>query len=264
MTPLLDGVSSVAVSALLGSVGDPPRLGGDALSRRAGRRRPGRRLARRPGRWYTGRVLREIHDGALVRERLTPLGWRWSFARGSTALGPPWSTRRVRAIEAAQRERPIALVRDGRRCTWLFEERFYVADDGLDEHDVLALVRERERRARRTLERAHATLARDGTHAARRRASASPPTCAARSSSATAGAAPSAARASTCSTTTSSRTASAARARSRTSRCCARAATSARARRTVVRLALGAARAAAGGANPTGAAARVVSSSTAA
>jgi hypothetical protein len=107
-------------------------------------------------------VLREIKDGALVRVRLTALGWRWSFARGATASGPQWSTRRMRAIEAAQRERPVALGRDGRRRTWLFEERFYVADDALDELDVLALVRERERRARRTLQRAHATLARDG------------------------------------------------------------------------------------------------------
>ncbi len=111
-------------------------------------------------------MLREISNGALVRERLTLLGWRWCFARGSTVLGPAWSTRRVRAIEAAQRERPVALVRDGRRCTWLFEERFYVEDEGLSERDVLALVRERERRARRTLERAHATLAREGADAA--------------------------------------------------------------------------------------------------
>jgi len=107
-------------------------------------------------------VLREIRNGALVRQRLTLFGWRWCFARGETPLGPAWSTRRVRAIEAAQRERPVALVREGRACSWLFEERFYREDEGLSEHDVLALVRERERRARRTLERAHATLARAG------------------------------------------------------------------------------------------------------
>ena len=107
-------------------------------------------------------MLREISNGALARQRLTPLGWRWSFAQGATARGPLWSTRRVRAIDAAQRDRPVALVREARRCTWLFEGRFYVADDGLGELDVLALVRERERRAQRTLQRAHATLARDG------------------------------------------------------------------------------------------------------
>lgn len=104
-------------------------------------------------------MLREISNGALARQRLTPLGWRWGFEHGSLASGPLWSSRRVRAIEAAQRERPVALLREGRRCTWVFEDRFYATDDGLDERDVLALVRERERRARRTLERAHAALA---------------------------------------------------------------------------------------------------------
>src|SRR5207253_3227021 len=84
--------------------------------------------------------------------------------------GPAWSTRRVRAIETAQRERPVALVRDGRRCTWLFEQRFYWEDEDLDAGDVLALIRERERRARRRLERAHATLAaQDGVEAGARR-----------------------------------------------------------------------------------------------
>jgi 5-methylcytosine-specific restriction endonuclease McrA len=70
---------------------------------------------------------------------------------------------------AAQSELPVGLLRDGQRCTWLFEERFYWEDDGLSEEDVLALVRERERRARRKLERAHATLAQDGAEIAVRR-----------------------------------------------------------------------------------------------
>ena len=107
-------------------------------------------------------MLREITDGRLARQRLTLLGWRWSFVRGTTPHGPLWSTRRLRAIEAVQRERPVALVLDGRRCTWLFEGRYWIADNGLDDRDVLALVRDRERRAGRTLQRAHATLARDG------------------------------------------------------------------------------------------------------
>ncbi|MEY2441854.1 MAG: hypothetical protein QOJ46_1280 [bacterium] len=114
-------------------------------------------------------MLREISNGAVVRQRRTLLGWRWCFARGETPAGPAWSTRRVRVVEAAQRERPVALLRDGRRCTWLFEDRFYQEDEGLSERDVLALVRERERRARRTLERAHATLARGASAGAQRR-----------------------------------------------------------------------------------------------
>lgn len=114
-------------------------------------------------------MLREIEDGALVRHRLTLLGWRWRYEHGTRVHGAAWSTRRVRAVEAAQRERPVRIVRDGRRCTWLFEGRFYSADEGLTQGDVLALIRERERRARRRLERAHAALAREGAEPAARR-----------------------------------------------------------------------------------------------
>jgi hypothetical protein len=114
-------------------------------------------------------MLREIKNGALVRDRLTLLGRRWRYMAGATACGPAWSTRRARAIEAAQRERPVAIARDGRRCTWRFEGRLYWEDDDLGADDVLALVRERERRARRRLERAHATLALDAGVAAARR-----------------------------------------------------------------------------------------------
>lgn len=114
-------------------------------------------------------MLREIKDAAFVRDGLTLAGRRWRLQAGARAYEPVWSTRRVRAIEAAQLERPVALVRDGRRCTWLFEGRFYWEDEVLACDDVLALVRERERRARRRLERAHATLAQDGGDVARRR-----------------------------------------------------------------------------------------------
>ena len=113
-------------------------------------------------------MLREIKDAALVRDRLTPLGWRWRLEPSTIAAGATWSTRRVRAIAAAQRERPVALADDGRRRTWLFEERFYSEDDDLSAGDVLALVRDRERRARRRLERAHAGLAQDAVGAPRR------------------------------------------------------------------------------------------------
>ena len=57
-----------------------------------------------------------------------------------------------------QRRRPIPLAEaDGRRWWW-FRDRFYWEDEDLTAPDVLALVVERERRRRRKLERAHATL----------------------------------------------------------------------------------------------------------
>lgn len=106
-------------------------------------------------------MLREIKDGAFARCRRAPLGRCWTVACGAHDYGPLWSTRGVRSIEAAQASEPVALIRDGRRCTWVFEGRFYVESDGLAPGDVLALVRDRERRARRRLERAHASLARE-------------------------------------------------------------------------------------------------------
>jgi hypothetical protein len=75
----------------------------------------------------------------------------------------------VRALEAAQALAPVALLAGERGCTWAFEGRFYRADDELTAADVLALVREREGRARRRLERAHAQLAQDGAPAVARR-----------------------------------------------------------------------------------------------
>jgi hypothetical protein len=66
-----------------------------------------------------------------------------------------WRRGRFRALCDEQRERPVAL--GGGH--WAFEGRIYAADDGLTSDDVLALVRARQRRAARTLERAHAALA---------------------------------------------------------------------------------------------------------
>ena len=102
-------------------------------------------------------MLREVKNGEFVRR-----GRRWRLAAGDRLLEPAWPARRLRALLRAQLEQPVALVREGRRCTWIFEDRFYWEDDELQARDVLALIRERERLARRRLERAHATLARDG------------------------------------------------------------------------------------------------------
>ena len=63
------------------------------------------------------------------------------------------------ALRRHQLDAPVALCDAGRRRYWLFEDRVYWEDDGLDAADVRALVRERELRIRRRLERAHAVAA---------------------------------------------------------------------------------------------------------
>ena len=85
------------------------------------------------------------------------------FDRRTLMLGDTpaasWRRRAFREMHAAQDERPVALAeQDGRRY-WAFERRVYWEDAGLSGEDVRALVRERERRERRALERAHAVLA---------------------------------------------------------------------------------------------------------
>jgi HNH endonuclease len=100
-------------------------------------------------------MLREVKDAAFGR-RLTPLGWRY-HATWDDALA--WSGRRFRELQQGQLDEPVALCDAGRRRYWLFEDRVWWEDDELAAADVRALLRERELRARRRLERAHAVAA---------------------------------------------------------------------------------------------------------
>ena len=103
-------------------------------------------------------MLREIENARFER-RLTLAGRRYRLVRGATPLARAWGARRQRTLEIRSGTAPVPLVADARRTCWWFEGRFYWADAELGESDVLALVRERERRVRRRLERAHAALA---------------------------------------------------------------------------------------------------------
>lgn len=97
---------------------------------------------------------------------------------GAWALSGPWFRRRVvfsagghvaarglrRAEHAAlaveQRDTAIAVLETtGGRTYWWCMDGFFWEDDGLEPEDVLALVYERRVRARKRLDRAHATLA---------------------------------------------------------------------------------------------------------
>src|SRR5215211_8614879 len=97
-------------------------------------------------------MLREVKDAAFGR-RLTLAGWRYHPTWDETLA---WSSRRFRALRERQGDEPVALHDAGRRRYWLFEDRVYWEDDDLCAADVRALVREREHRHHRRLERAHA------------------------------------------------------------------------------------------------------------
>ena len=102
-------------------------------------------------------MLREVRNARFERRR-SPFGRRYLLVEGATAT-LTWRRRAFAALVRAQDERPVALFERGGRTYWAFELRIFWEDDELAAADVLALVRERQRRARRTLERAHAALA---------------------------------------------------------------------------------------------------------
>ncbi|UTI66800.1 HNH endonuclease [Paraconexibacter antarcticus] len=107
-------------------------------------------------------MLREVPGAEIVCHRRTALGRRWRLQVGTRTSAAEWRTPAVRALLAAAQAEPVLVVDDGAGRYWLFEERFYREASGLSADDVLALVREREARDRRRLERAHAAAAREG------------------------------------------------------------------------------------------------------
>jgi hypothetical protein len=69
-------------------------------------------------------------------------------------LFPPMSHGAYRALLRRQAEEPVAVGADERRTWWMFRDRIYWEDDGLDAQEVMALLLDRERRLRRRIERA--------------------------------------------------------------------------------------------------------------
>jgi 5-methylcytosine-specific restriction endonuclease McrA len=102
-------------------------------------------------------MLREVKNARFERRR-SLLGRRYELVEGDEPA-IAWRPRAFAALMREQEQRPVALFECGERTYWAFEDRVFWDDDELEAADVLALVRERQRRARRTLERAHAALA---------------------------------------------------------------------------------------------------------
>jgi 5-methylcytosine-specific restriction endonuclease McrA len=105
-------------------------------------------------------MFREVKNAHFIR-RLTLFGWRYHLVLGRRPSDASWKSKRYRAIQGAQSSQPTAVLSSQGRVYWLFEDRFYWEDDELAAGDVLALIRDRERRQQRKLERAHAAMAAD-------------------------------------------------------------------------------------------------------
>jgi HNH endonuclease len=112
-------------------------------------------------------VLREVKNPRFAR-RLTLLGWRYHLLLGGEPSDTSWRSARHRAIQHGQKAEPAAVLTCRGRTYWLFEDHLYWDDDGLRPQDVLALVRDGERRGQRRLQRAHAALAADAAGLPRR------------------------------------------------------------------------------------------------
>ena len=74
-----------------------------------------------------------------------------------------------RGILRDQRDAPVAVAADDRRTWWMFRDRFYWEDDGLEPEEVMALALERDRRRRRRIDRALDAMTLERTAAGKRR-----------------------------------------------------------------------------------------------
>jgi 5-methylcytosine-specific restriction endonuclease McrA len=103
-------------------------------------------------------MLREAKNCAFVRQGV--IRRRYAFVVGSRDVGVLRPGSFARAARA-QLNAPVPLVEAGARRWWWYRDRFWWEDDGYGHDDVVALVAERERRAQRRLDRAHAALERE-------------------------------------------------------------------------------------------------------
>ena len=112
-------------------------------------------------------MLREVKNAGFGR-RLTLFGWRYHFVIGRKPSQTSWLSKRHRALVQAQQTEPAPVLSADARTYWLFEDRVYWEDERLAARDVLALVRDRQLRQQRKLERAHAAMAANGAGMTRR------------------------------------------------------------------------------------------------
>ena len=81
----------------------------------------------------------------------------------------PLSRMTYRAILRDQRDAPVPVAADERRTWWMFRDRVFWEDDGLQADEVMALALERERRRRRRIDRALDAMSAEGVAGGPRR-----------------------------------------------------------------------------------------------
>jgi len=112
-------------------------------------------------------MLRELRNATFTR-RLTVFGWRHELLIGKQTGPKAMSTSAFEALQAQQKTQPQSLMKSKGKAFWVFEDRFFSEDDDLSAEDILALIRDRDRRKQRKIERARASLAAEGNNEPRR------------------------------------------------------------------------------------------------
>lgn len=85
---------------------------------------------------------------------------RWIFRTGALESDRAIGSREMALLLAEQERHPVAVLQDGDRTWWMAGGQVFTEREGLGADDVAALISEREDRANRRLERAHALRSR--------------------------------------------------------------------------------------------------------
>jgi hypothetical protein len=111
-------------------------------------------------------MLREDKKSGFFHYRVC-IFWRRHYFTGTGVDRVPFKLREIDRLERIQETQPVSVGANDSRTWWWFEDRFYWEDEGYDSGDVLALVRDRQRKKRRQLQRAKDLLVADqvkGSH----------------------------------------------------------------------------------------------------
>lgn len=88
---------------------------------------------------------------------------RWVFRTGALESDRALGSRELARLLAEQEHHPVAVLQDGDRTWWMARGQVFSERAGLEAGDVAALLAERDDRASRRLERAHALRSRQQT-----------------------------------------------------------------------------------------------------
>jgi hypothetical protein len=107
-------------------------------------------------------MLREDKKAGFMYHRPL-LFWRSYYFTGTSVKQVPFKQAEMEALRQNQATRPVQVVshKSNGRTWWWFEECFYWEDESYTAEDVFALIRDRQRKKQRQLQRAKTLLAVD-------------------------------------------------------------------------------------------------------